>query len=40
MAVTPQHTYQVLTKRPRRMRALLASDAFRAEVDAAAVRRS
>ena len=36
MAVTPQHTYQVLTKRPRRMRALLASDAFRAEVDAAA----
>ena len=36
MAVTPQHTYQVLTKRPRRMRALLTSDAFRAEVDAAA----
>jgi protein gp37 len=35
MAVTPQHTYQVLTKRPRRMRALLTSDAFRAEVDAA-----
>lgn len=37
MAVTPQHTYQVLTKRPRRMRALLTSDAFRAEVDAAAI---
>ena len=36
MAMTPQHTYQVLTKRPRRMRALLASDGFRAEVDAAA----
>lgn len=36
MAATPQHTYQVLTKRPRRMRALLTSDAFRAEVDAAA----
>jgi protein gp37 len=36
MAMTPQHTYQVLTKRPRRMRALLTSDAFRAEVDAAA----
>jgi hypothetical protein len=36
MAMTPQHTYQVLTKRPRRMQALLTSDAFRAEVDAAA----
>jgi protein gp37 len=36
MAVTPRHTYQVLTKRPRRMRALLASDAFRSRVDAAA----
>lgn len=35
MAVTPQHTYQVLTKRPRRMRALLSSDAFRSCVDAA-----
>jgi protein gp37 len=35
MAVTPRHTYQVLTKRPRRMRALLTSDAFRAEVGAA-----
>jgi protein gp37 len=29
MAATPQHTYQVLTKRPRRMRAL-ATDRFRA----------
>jgi len=36
MAVTPQHTYQVLTKRPRRMRALLASDAFCSQVGAAA----
>jgi len=35
MAVTPQHTYQVLTKRPRRMRALLASDAFCSQVGAA-----
>jgi protein gp37 len=26
MALTPQHTYQVLTKRPRRMRQLLAGD--------------
>ena len=36
MAATPQHTYQVLTKRSRRMRALLVSDAFRSRVDAAA----
>jgi len=35
MAVTPQHTYQVLTKRPRRMRALLASDAFQSRCAAA-----
>ncbi len=28
MALTPQHTYQVLTKRPARMRALLTSGAF------------
>ena len=35
MAATPQHTYQVLTKRPRRMRALLASDAFCSQVGAA-----
>lgn len=36
MAATPQHTYQVLTKRPRRMRRLLASGAFCSKVDAAA----
>jgi protein gp37 len=36
MAATPQHTYQVLTKRPRRMRALLVSDVFCSQVDAAA----
>jgi protein gp37 len=36
MAMTPQHTYQVLTKRPRRMRQLLASEAFQCEVEAAA----
>jgi len=28
MALTPQHTYQVLTKRPARMRSLLTSGAF------------
>jgi protein gp37 len=28
MAATPQHTYQVLTKRPGRMASLVASDAF------------
>jgi protein gp37 len=28
MAATPRHTYQVLTKRPRRMRALMDSDHF------------
>lgn len=32
MAGTARHTYQVLTKRPARMRALLSSPAFRAEV--------
>jgi protein gp37 len=36
MAATPQHTYQVLTKRPRRMKKLLSSDAFCSQVDAAA----
>jgi protein gp37 len=36
MAATPQHTYQVLTKRPRRMQAILASDAFCSRVGAAA----
>lgn len=29
MAATPQHTYQVLTKRPARMRSLLSGEAFR-----------
>jgi protein gp37 len=28
MAATPQHTYQVLTKRPERMKEVLSSDAF------------
>ncbi|MBC7667061.1 MAG: DUF5131 family protein [Gemmatimonadaceae bacterium] len=28
MAATPQHTYQILTKRPERMRLLLGSDRF------------
>lgn len=32
MAATPQHTYQVLTKRPGRMASLLGDEAFRAEV--------
>jgi protein gp37 len=32
MAATPQHTYQVLTKRPGRMARLLASDAFPEQV--------
>jgi protein gp37 len=32
MAATPQHTYQVLTKRPGRMTRLLASDAFGEQV--------
>lgn len=32
MAVTPQHTFQVLTKRHGRMRALLSSETFRHEV--------
>ena len=30
MALTPQHTFQVLTKRPERMRAYLASEVLRA----------
>ncbi|MFJ6061639.1 DUF5131 family protein [Streptomyces tendae] len=33
MALTPQHTYQVLTKRPGRMRSLLSNRDFRALVD-------
>lgn len=32
MAATPQHTYQLLTKRPARMRHLLASEEFQALV--------
>lgn len=32
MAVTPQHTYQVLTKRPGRMRSLMRSEAWRDRV--------
>jgi len=32
MAITPQHTYQILTKRPRRMRALLSRPEFPAQV--------
>lgn len=32
MALTPQHTYQVLTKRPGRIRSLLTSPAFRQAV--------
>jgi protein gp37 len=35
MAATPQHTYQVLTKRHGRMRSLLSAGAFRAKVGAA-----
>lgn len=34
MALTPQHTYQILTKRPGRMRSLLSSDGFRPWVEA------
>lgn len=33
MAQAPQHTFQVLTKRPARMRSLLSSDFFLDEVD-------
>lgn len=33
MALAPQHTFQVLTKRPGRMRSLLSSDGFDQEVD-------
>ena len=32
MAATPQHTYQILTKRPGRMASLLADEAFPGEV--------
>lgn len=33
MAATPQHTYQILTKRYARMRSLLSSQRFRAEME-------
>jgi protein gp37 len=39
MAATPQHTYQVLTKRPRRVRALLTSPGFHFLCAAAAMAR-
>jgi protein gp37 len=32
MAMTPQHTYQILTKRPERMARIVASEEFRHEV--------
>jgi protein gp37 len=32
MAATPQHTYQILTKRPARMRSLLTRERFRQDV--------
>lgn len=37
MGLARRHTFQVLTKRPKRMRSLLRSDAFRFAVDAAAI---
>jgi protein gp37 len=36
MAVTPQHTYQILSKRPHRLSRVLLDGRFRSEVDAAA----
>lgn len=33
MALTPRHTYQVLTKRPQRMASVLGRDAFDADVE-------
>lgn len=38
MALTPQHTYQILTKRHGRMRALLSSSAFRTACEEAQAR--
>lgn len=38
MALAPQHTFQVLTKRPGRMRSLLGSEAFRPRVETEALR--
>jgi protein gp37 len=40
MALTPQHTYQALSKRPNRLAALLASDGFARQVRAAATARA
>jgi protein gp37 len=40
MALAPQHQFQVLTKRPARMRSLLSSDAFRKSVQRAALVRA
>ena len=37
MAATPQHTYQLLTKRPARMRSLLSSDRFERAIGAALI---
>ncbi len=38
MAATPQHTYQILTKRPERMARMLAEEEFRRSVGIAMVR--
>jgi protein gp37 len=40
MALTPQHTYQVLTKRPKRMSDLVSWDAWQDSVDEARLRRA
>jgi protein gp37 len=40
MALAPQHTFQVLTKRHARLRSLLNSRGFRTEVQRAALRRA
>lgn len=40
MTLSPQHTFQVLTKRHARMRSLLGSDVFRAEVARFAIERA
>lgn len=39
MACAPQHTFQVLTKRPKRMQSLLGSDSFWLSVDLAILSR-
>ena len=38
MALAPQHTFQVLTKRPGRMRSVLSSEVFRLRVETEALR--